>query len=89
MYLMLCLISGAVGGVVAGGLRTGPGRLVNTVLGLAGGGAGFFALILLGLGGTATGNVDLGTILTQFGAGFVCGGALVLLSGWLARIRRG
>jgi len=35
MYLMLCLISGAVGGVVAGGLRTGPGRLVNTVLGLA------------------------------------------------------
>ncbi|QYX56641.1 hypothetical protein K1T73_16640 [Roseovarius sp. SCSIO 43702] len=85
MYLMLCLISGAVGGVSLGRLRAPMGRLPATLLGLAGGGAAYGCLALLGAGGTRTGAVDTGVTLTQVGAGVAGGAILVALLGWARR----
>jgi uncharacterized membrane protein YeaQ/YmgE (transglycosylase-associated protein family) len=78
--LIVSLVSGAVGGNVAGGLM--PERSLgtggNSLAGIVGGGLG--AAILQGLGVLAThgaGGIDLGSILGEVVGGGV-GGAVVL-----------
>lgn len=92
--LLISLISGAVGGNVAGTAmpQKNLGPLVNTVIGLLGGGVGDFILKALGVlastgaatvangGPAATGSeFDLATILANIGVSGVSGGALTAI----------
>ena len=80
---IISLVSGAVGGNVAGGVlkKQNLGVIWNSVAGIVGGGLGGEILSLLGvpLGGqTATGAVDIGSIIGNI-AGSGVGGAILLL----------
>jgi uncharacterized membrane protein YeaQ/YmgE (transglycosylase-associated protein family) len=86
--LIISLISGAVGGNVAGAATSEKnlGVLVNTIVGLIGGGAGDFILRALGIlattsatGGAAGGELDLTSILANIGISGVSGGALTAI----------
>lgn len=86
--LIIALISGAVGGNVAGaGMpEKNLGSIVNTVAGLIGGGAGDFILKAMGVlastglaGGPGGGELDLTSILANIGVGGVSGGALTAI----------
>lgn len=88
--LIISLVSGAVGGNVAGAATSDKnlGPLFNTIAGLIGGGAGDFILKALGViasthaagaAGTtaATGSeFDIATLLTNIAVSGVSGGAL-------------
>lgn len=80
--LIISLISGAVGGNIAGGLKSdkGLGVLGNSIAGLVGGGIGGTALQYLGLvtNAVAENKLDVGSILANIGTSGV-GGAVVLL----------
>lgn len=78
--LIIQLISGAVGGNIAGSLmkNSSMGTLLNSVIGIIGGGLGGQVLAMLGMGGaTAAGGIDIVSILSQVAAGGV-GGAILL-----------
>lgn len=88
MELILSLISGAVGGDVAGGAlkKFDLGILGNSVAGIAGGGIGGQILGLLGAGGipagdAAAGGLDIGSIIGSIASGGVGGGALLAIIG--------
>lgn len=87
--LIISLVSGAVGGNVAGATTSEKnlGPLFNTVAGIIGGGAGEFILKALGViasthattaaGAPATGSeFDITTLLTNIAVSGVSGGAL-------------
>jgi len=84
--LIISLVSGAVGGNIAGALSSNKslGPIVNTVAGLIGGGAGDFILKALGVlastHATAAAGVepsfDLTSLLATIGASGVSGGLL-------------
>lgn len=79
--LIISLVSGAVGGNLAGAAfsEKNLGVIGNTIAGLIGGGAGDFILRALGVLATtaATGNgFDLTTLLSTIAASGVSGGAL-------------
>ena len=77
--LIIQLISGAVGGNVAGALlkQFNLGVLINSIAGIVGGGIGGQILSsVLGVG--AGGGMDIGSIVTQVAGGGV-GGAIVLV----------
>jgi uncharacterized membrane protein YeaQ/YmgE (transglycosylase-associated protein family) len=87
---IITLVSGIVGGNIAGPLMTDKnlGPLVNSIAGLVGGGAGQFILKALGVvtaaGATAQGaaggsELDLTQILSSIGVGGVSGGALTAI----------
>ncbi|MBA2369086.1 MAG: hypothetical protein H0V82_08710 [Candidatus Protochlamydia sp.] len=84
---IISLISGAVGGNIAGtGMREkNIGLLGNTIAGIFGGGAGQFILQALGLlattqaGGTSGHELDIASILTSIGAGGAGGGVLATI----------
>ena len=79
--LIIQLVSGAVGGNVAGAAMKDKslGTIGNSVAGLVGGvGGGQVLDTLLGMGG---GGMDIGSILTQVAAGGVGGGALMAIAG--------
>lgn len=87
--LIISLISGAVGGNLAGSAMPDKnlGALGNTIAGLLGGGLGEFILKALGVIATAaatsqTGSVadlDLTSILASVGVGGASGGALTAI----------
>lgn len=78
--LIINLVSGAVGGNVAGGIlkKSSLGTLGNSIAGILGGGAASQLLPeLLGMAGT----MDLQGILTQVASGGVGGGAAMIILG--------
>ena len=80
--VMIGLISGAVGGNVAGGVmkNLNQGTLVNSIAGIVGGGLGGQILGMLGAGGGA-GGLDVASILTQVAGGGIGGGAVLAIVG--------
>ncbi|ADI38883.1 putative membrane protein [Waddlia chondrophila 2032/99] len=90
LSLVISLISGAIGGNIAGSSlsQKNLGPIVNTIAGLIGGGAGDFLLKAFGVitaatavgNGAATGNeLDISQILASIGAGGVSGGVLTAI----------
>ncbi len=80
--LIIQLISGAVGGNLAGTLmkKFSLGTLWNSVAGIIGGGIGGQLLGLLGIT-TTTGGVDLASIVGSIASGGVGGGVLMAIIG--------
>ena len=77
--LIIQLVSGAVGGNVAGAAmkEKSLGTLGNSIAGIVGGGIGGQILTsVLGMGG---GGMDIGGIISQIAGGGVGGGVLMLV----------
>jgi uncharacterized membrane protein YeaQ/YmgE (transglycosylase-associated protein family) len=89
--LIISLISGAVGGNVAGAVLKDQslGTLGNSLAGILGGGAGSMILQVLGILSASGGGLDLGTVLGNIASGGVGGGLLMvviaLIKGILAK----
>jgi hypothetical protein len=86
--LLIQLVSGALGGNVAGSLlkNISLGTLGNSVAGIVGGGLGGQLLqMVLGHSAQISGasGLDIGSILTQVAGGGVGGGALMAIIGML------
>ena len=84
--LLIQLVSGALGGNIAGGLlkNLSLGTLGNTIAGIVGGGLGGQILgTLLNLPTVGGGPLDLPAILTQIASGGVGGGVLMAIIGML------
>ncbi len=87
MELIIGLLSGAVGGNVAGmALKNlNQGTLINSLAGIVGGGLGAQILGMLGAGGmaadAAAGGMDIGAIVGQVAGGGVGGGVLLAIVG--------
>jgi len=84
--LIIQLISGALGGNAAGALmkKLSLGTVLNSILGIVGGGLGGQLLNLLGVG-TAGGGLDLGGIITSIAGGGVGGGILLVIIGLIKK----
>lgn len=80
--LIIQLLSGAVGGNIAGALlkKSSLGTLLNSLAGIVGGAAGGQLLSLLGLV-TGGGGMDIGSILANIAGGGVGGGILMAIIG--------
>ncbi len=90
LALIIQLLSGAVGGNVAGSLLKGSslGTLWNSVAGIAGGGIGGKLLGMLSpaMGAAAaSGSMDLTSILGSVGGGLVGGGVLMSIIGFIKK----
>lgn len=83
MELIISLNAGAVGGNAAGGIlkNLSQGPLLNSILGVVGGGLGGQILGMLGVGGMASGGTDIAGILGAVAAGGVGGGAVMAVVG--------
>lgn len=79
--LIIQLVSGAVGGNIAGSLmkKSSLGTLWNSVVGILGGGLGGTVLGMIGLG--TDGGMDLSGILGSVAGGGVGGGILMAIIG--------
>jgi len=90
--LLVQLVSGAVGGNVAGGLlrKMSLGVLGNSLAGIVGGGIGGQILnSVLGVGGAAGGSImdaGIGAIISQIAGGGVGGGVVMVIVGLLRRM---
>ncbi len=84
---IISLISGAVGGNVAGSLMKGSslGTLWNSVAGIAGGGLGASILSMVGLGAATSGGGDMGMIVGNLASGLVGGGAVMAIIGFIRK----
>lgn len=82
LALIIQLISGAVGGNLAGKLmpKSSMGTLWNSVLGIVGGGLGGQLLGILGIA-TQTGGADVTSIIGSIAGGGVGGGVLLAIIG--------
>lgn len=82
MEFLLPLISGAVGGNVAGGLigKLNQGTLINSVSGIVGGGLGGTVMNMMGMASGA-GGMDIGSIISQVASGGIGGGAVLAVVG--------
>ena len=80
--LIIQLVSGAVGGNVAGSLmkNLSLGTLGNSIAGVVGGGLGAQLLSMLGIA-TGGGDMDIGSIVGSIASGGVGGGALMAIIG--------
>ncbi|WP_321233721.1 hypothetical protein [uncultured Psychroserpens sp.] len=87
--LIIQLVSGAVGGNLAGSLmkKFSLGTLGNSILGILGGGLGGQLLGMLGLGGAeaaaASTSMDLSSILGSVAGGGVGGGVVMAIVGMI------
>ena len=83
--LAIQLISGAVGGNVAGAAlkKMSLGTVGNSIVGILGGGLGGQILGMLGMGGAeaAAGSLDMSSILTSVAGGGAGGGVLMAIIG--------
>lgn len=81
--LIIQLISGAVGGNLAGSLmkKFSMGTVWNSVVGILGGGLGGQALGLFGLDVGDAGSMDIAGILGSVASGGVGGGILLAIVG--------
>lgn len=84
--LIIQLISGAIGGNVAGSLmkNSSMGTLWNSVAGIAGGGLGSQVLGMLGIG-AASGAMDVSSILSMVASGGVGGGVVMAVIGMVKK----
>ncbi len=85
--LIIQLVSGAVGGNVAGSLmkNSSLGTLWNSVAGILGGGLGGTVLGMLGLGGAEASGLDLSSILGSVAGGGVGGGIVMAVIGMIKK----
>jgi uncharacterized membrane protein YeaQ/YmgE (transglycosylase-associated protein family) len=83
--LVIQLVSGAVGGNVAGALlkKFSLGTVGNSIVGILGGGLGGQLLGMLGVGGAGAGGgaMDFGSLLPSVAGGGVGGGVLMAIIG--------
>ncbi len=84
--LIIQLISGAVGGNLAGSLMkdSSMGTLWNSIAGIAGGGLGGQVLGMLGMG-VAGGSLDVASILSMVASGGVGGGIVMAVIGMIKK----
>jgi hypothetical protein len=93
--LIIQLISGAVGGNIAGAAlkQYNLGTLGNSIAGVIGGGVGAQIIgALLGGGGTdvaGAGGLDIGSIIGQIASGGVGGGVLMVIVGLIKQAMGG
>ncbi len=91
--LIIQLISGAVGGNLAGMLKNlSLGPIGNTIAGAVGGlGGGWLAGLIPGMEATAAagGTADIGSILTQVVGGGAGGAVLTGIAGYLKNMMGG
>ena len=92
--LIINLISGAVGGNLAGSLMKGSslGTLWNSVVGIAGGGLGGYLLdmVMPGMGdAAASSGMDIGSILSSVAGGGVGGGVGLAVIGMIKKMMSG
>lgn len=87
MELIIALISGVVGGNLAGGVlkNLNQGTLINSLAGIVGGGLGSTVLGALGAGGAAAGGMDIAGIIGQIASGGVGGGIGLAIVGVLKK----
>jgi uncharacterized membrane protein YeaQ/YmgE (transglycosylase-associated protein family) len=80
--LLVQLISGAVGGNLAGGImkKLSLGTMGNSIVGILGGGLGGALLHALGIG-TGTGGMDMSSVIGSIAGGGVGGGVLLAIVG--------
>ena len=80
--LIIQLVSGAVGGNVAGSLmeKFSLGTLGNSIVGILGGGLGGQLLGMLGIA-AGGGGMDIGSIVGSIASGGVGGGVLMVIIG--------
>lgn len=85
--LIIQLISGAVGGNLAGSLmkENSLGTLWNSVAGIAGGGIGGQLLGMLGMAAAGDGGMDIASILSSVASGGVGGGVLMAIIGFIRK----
>ena len=85
--LLVQLVSGAVGGNIAGALlkNLSLGTLGNSIVGIFGGGIGGQILSTLGVSAAAEGG-NLGNILGDIGSGGVGGAVLLAIVGLLKKL---
>jgi uncharacterized membrane protein YeaQ/YmgE (transglycosylase-associated protein family) len=88
LEIIISLLSGAVGGNIAGGLlkNFNLGTLWNSVVGILGGGLGGQILSALGVGTAAGAGMDLGSILANIGTSGVGGGVLLIIVGVIKKM---
>jgi len=81
--LIVQLLSGAVGGNVAGGVmkKLSLGTVGNSIVGILGGGIGGQILGMLGVGGATSGSTEVGSIVASVAGGGVGGGVLLAIVG--------
>ncbi len=88
--LLIQLVSGAVGGNIAGVLlkKFSLGTVGNSIVGILGGGLGGQLLGLLGLGGAGAGagTLDLGSLVSSVAGGAVGGGVLMAIVGFIKKL---
>jgi hypothetical protein len=91
--LIIQLVSGAIGGNIAGGAlkQYDLGTVGNSIAGIIGGGIGgqVLSMILGGGGAASTGNLDLASIVTQIAGGGVGGGILMVIIGIIRQAMSG
>ena len=91
MELIISLLSGAVGGNIAGALlkKFSMGTLWNSVVGILGGGLGGTIFSMLGLGGVAaagaSSSLDVTSILGSIAGGGVGGGVVLAIIGFIKK----
>lgn len=85
--LIISLVSGAVGGNVAGGLMKNfsLGTLGNSLAGILGGGIGGQLLNMMNIG-TGGGGMDIGSIIGTVASGGVGGGVLMAVIGLIKKV---
>ncbi len=89
--LITVLISGAIGGNLAGSFmpKVSLGKVGNTIAGIVGGGLGGYLFDMVGMSGTGvpgSGATDFRNIITTFLAGALSGGAVMLIIGYLIQM---
>ncbi len=94
LALIVQLLSGAVGGNLAGGLlkQYDLGTLGNSIAGILGGGVGgqVLSMLIPALGAAAaSGSLDLGSILGQVVGGGIGGSALLVIIGLIKQMVAG
>ena len=84
--LIIQLVSGAIGGNIAGSLmkKSSLGTLWNSILGILGGGLGGQILGMIGLGAGAE-TMDLGGIISSIAGGGVGGGVVLAVVGMIKK----
>ena len=80
--LLVQLISGAIGGNIAGSLlkKLSLGTIGNSIVGILGGGLGAVLLNALGVN-TSTGDMDVGSVIGSIAGGLAGGGVLMAIVG--------
>jgi len=86
--LIINLVSGAVGGNVAGALMKNfsLGTLLNSVVGILGGGIGSQVLNMFGTSAGGAGTLDVGNIIASIASGGIGGGVLLAIVGFIKKL---